>query len=87
MSKQKQIKRHLRKRLNQRFETRLTKDLHNNIVRQIQKGLAEFVERQSNRVTLWLVEIEGETIKAVYDSKRKQIVTVLFHHRENVGIA
>lgn len=78
MSKTKQVKKHLRKRLSQRFEKRLTKELHKNIVFQIQKGIAEFIERQSNRITIWVVDVEGEKIKAVYDSNRKQVVTVLF---------
>lgn len=41
------------------------------------KGKARFVDRQSNRVTRWVVEDEGREFPVVYDSRRKTIVTVL----------
>jgi hypothetical protein len=37
----------------------------------------EFLERQSKRVTVWLVKHEGKEIPVVYDKQRKTIVTVL----------
>lgn len=48
------------------------------IVKQIQEGKAHFLRRVSLRVTLWLVEIEGKRLVAVYDSKRKMIATFLY---------
>lgn len=47
------------------------------LVRQIQTGQAQFVRRQSNRVTHWRMEIAGKPVIAVYDKRRKMIVTFL----------
>ncbi len=77
MNKYKRVKRHLRKRMQQRLGLRLHKHRHQEMISQIQNGVAKFIKRQSNRITLWILEVEGNQVKVVYDSKRKQIVTVL----------
>lgn len=38
---------------------------------------ARFVTKQSNRVSLWDVEVSGAQCRVVYDSRRRNIVTVL----------
>lgn len=76
-SKHKRIKRHLRKRMQQRLGVRLNKHGHQEMVSQIQSGIAKFLRRQSNRITLWALDIKGKQVKVVYDNKRHQIVTVL----------
>lgn len=48
------------------------------IVKLIQEGKAHFLRRSSLRVTLWLIEIEGKRLVALYDSKRKSIITFLY---------
>jgi hypothetical protein len=47
------------------------------MVRLIQSGRAQFVRRFSARVSLFLVDACGLGVPAIYDSKRKTIVTVL----------
>lgn len=47
------------------------------IVRQIQTGGLAFVERQSNRITLYRLEHSGKAYKVVYDKLRKQVVTIM----------
>ena len=48
------------------------------LVERIQKREGvEFLERQSKRVTVWLINHDGAEIPAVYDKQRKTIVTVL----------
>lgn len=42
-----------------------------------QRAPVRFVERQSNRVTLWDIMLPGRTLRAVYDSERGRIVTFL----------
>ena len=37
----------------------------------------EFVERQSNRVTVWDVQIDGIVARVVYDKNRQNIITIL----------
>jgi len=47
------------------------------IVRQIQTGGLPFIERQSNRITLYRLEHLGKAYKVVYDKQRKQVVTIM----------
>lgn len=69
---------HARKRFAQRFGIFLTKKLKAEIVQMIHNGFATFVEKQTNRVSLFDVQIEGKTIRVVYDKQRKNIVSALW---------
>lgn len=66
--------RHASRRAEQRFG--VTIDQHE-WVRQIRTGLAEFIDRQSCRVSRWWILHEGQRIPVVYDKQRGVIVTVL----------
>jgi hypothetical protein len=44
----------------------------------IHRGIAKPIRRQSLRVTVFEVEVEGRVMHAVYDKKRKQVITVLY---------
>lgn len=74
---------HVQRRCLQRTGIEMTKELSNQLVGKITSGHPEatFIERQSNRVTVWDIkhEINGEdiTFRAVYDKMRKNIVTIL----------
>lgn len=68
---------HARRRMRQRFGIELGEVRRRSIVQAIQSGRARFVRRQSCRVTLWRVEVDGVEVAIVYDSKRKEIVTIL----------
>jgi len=46
-------------------------------VKLIQTNKAQFVDRQSNRITRWKIEFKGLELIAVYDSIRKTVVTFL----------
>jgi hypothetical protein len=50
---------------------------HSAALADIHSGKARFVERQSHRVTLWLVEQHGKIMPVVYDKDRDSIATVL----------
>jgi hypothetical protein len=50
----------------------------------ITRNGVDFVRRSSNRVTLWDVHHEGKNYRCVYDKQRKQIVTVLWVHNEEI---
>lgn len=43
----------------------------------IHNGTAKFVEKQSNRVTVFDVEIRGIEARVVYDKERKSIITAV----------
>ena len=74
--------RHARKRFQQRFGVILTKDLKTRILNLIHKGYASFVEKQSNRISLFDIEVEGQKIRVVYDKIRKNIVSALYPDKE-----
>lgn len=69
--------RHAKRRANTRYGLDLTNNDLQEIVRLIKQQKAKFIERQSLRVTHWEVEYKGETLRAVYDKRRSQIVTFL----------
>jgi hypothetical protein len=68
---------HARQRFGERMGMTLTRRVHRELVARIREGKATFVERQSNRITLWRMDIRGESCVVVYDKDRKNIVTVL----------
>jgi len=68
---------HAKKRARQRYGIDLPTVVQAAIVKRIQRGQGRWLKTQSNRVTHWAVEWEGQTIPVVYDKIRKQIVTVL----------
>lgn len=49
----------------------------NEAVKQIQSGKGDFLERRSNRITVWLVQQQNKEIRVVYDKLRHVIVTCL----------
>ena len=56
----------------------------NDLVRAIQNGELEFLERQSNRVTRWSWVDPIKNIECIlpYDKERKQVITVLFKREQ-----
>ncbi len=75
--KRNQIK-HARKRFKKRFQIDINDNQYIQIINKIQKGRAEFIRRQSNRVSVWDVDFEGKLIRVVYDKKTTAIVTALY---------
>lgn len=79
-------KRHAKRRFQTRLGISLTQDIHALLVKKIQKGEATKVEKQSNRVSIWDIPVSGlfrdnpemDSIRVVYDSNTKNIVTALF---------
>lgn len=69
---------HARKRFFQRFNIILTKELKAHIVKMIQRGFATHVEKQTNRISLFDVYVEGKTVRVVYDKHRHNIVSALW---------
>ena len=70
-------RRHAQRRAYERHGLQLTRHDLNEIVRQIQAGKAHFVERQSHRVSLFDIDIDGRSARVVYDKQRKTIVSFL----------
>lgn len=70
-------KNHAKYRLSTRFGIDLNGQEYDDLVRLISGNKAEFVLRQSNRVSHWRVTVKGQTMIAVYDKIRKTVVTFL----------
>ena len=76
-----QIK-HARRRFKDRFDISLNGNQYKQLINRIKKGKADFVKRQSNRVSLWDIDFEGHLIRVVYDKKTSAIVTALYPNGE-----
>ena len=74
-SKKKNVKIHFQKRSLERVGVLLNEKV---IVNLIQENKLEFIERQSNRITVWRYVFMDKTYRVVYDKQRKQIVTILY---------
>lgn len=70
-------KRHAKQRALQRYGIDLNKTLLRTWVEQIHSGSAKFLERQSNRVSVFEITYNDKQIPVVYDRIRKTIVTAL----------
>lgn len=68
---------HARSRAIQRFDVELSNDDLRVLVSLIQAGKAIFIERQSNRITVFSILFKGKVLYPVYDSSRKSIATFL----------
>jgi hypothetical protein len=68
---------HSKYRAWQRYEIQLNRFDLKGAVTKIQTNKANFVKRLSHRVSEWIVEVKGETLRVLYDKKHQCIVTVL----------
>ena len=68
---------HAKRRLSERYGIAVNRVGLAEIVILIQSGKAKFLERQSNRVTVWDVTFRGQQIRVVYDTHRHAVVTAL----------
>ncbi len=68
---------HAKQRCRQRYGVTLHADLALRIVRAIQTGQSAFVERTCKHRTVQDVTLDGVTFRAVYDRKKKALITLL----------
>ena len=62
----------------ERYGVWLDRSHQREIILQIQSGRdATFLERRSNRVSIWQVIYHGRPMRVVYDKKRHSLATVL----------
>jgi hypothetical protein len=75
------LQRHAKVRFIERTGIGLTDELHEKILSGIRGNKYQFVEKQSNRVSLWKVPIEKEgemkNYIVFYDKMRRSLITVL----------
>lgn len=69
-------RKHAKARALERFDLEVTDRDLGEMVRQIQSGEAQFVRKQSLRVSVFKVVVQDKPLIAVYDKKRNTIATV-----------
>lgn len=70
---------HAKRRAEERFGVSVSDEDYRKIIKSIQEGKTESVEKQSNRVTLHRVKLsDGQEAIAAYDKTRKTVVTLMF---------
>ena len=68
---------HAQKRFYERFNVDMSEDDIYTMSNLIREGRCEFIEKQSNRISLFYVNYNDKKYEVVYDKSRKSIVTVL----------
>jgi hypothetical protein len=77
MIKRKAQRIHAKRRFLERTGWSLTSADLDALSLQIRQGKAKFLRKQSNRVSHWEAESPRGCLRLVYDSRTKQVVTVL----------
>jgi hypothetical protein len=77
MSKKRAQQRHARQRALARTGLNIGPCQQDEIVTMIRNGEAEFVRKESNRVTVFDVNYENTTLRVVYDKQRKSLATIM----------
>lgn len=75
-SKDKAQKRHAIRRIVERFGVDAPNREYERILQDIRAGRAEFLERQSKRVSVFSTGISGKPARVWYDKERHTVVTV-----------
>jgi hypothetical protein len=68
---------HAKKRARQRFGLNLSEHQLEELARDVQAQKFKFLERQSQRITVWLATIEEMEVVVVYDNKRQSVTTLI----------
>ena len=76
-SKSKRQKKHFKFRCLQRHGLVITNQQYTKLIENIQIGNAEFIEKQSNRVSVFRVKIDEKNFRVIYDKQRKTLVSAL----------
>jgi len=69
---------HFKRRLRERYGISINRHEYRDVVEWIQQAdYSDCLEKQSNRVTVWLVPIQGTNVPVVYDKHRHTAVSAL----------
>lgn len=84
-SKAKAQQRHARRRARERFGIEFTQQVEEDVVKRIQAGEATLARKQSNRVSVFFLDIQGQEMAVVYDKQRKTVVTLFTAEMERAN--
>ena len=68
---------HAKKRIQERYGLSLNRHQLRELESLIQCGKGRFIEKQSNRVTVWEVSYQDCHMRLVYDTMRHSLITAL----------
>ena len=68
---------HFKRQLYRRYRVRLNRHEYRALCDVVRSGRATFLRRQSQRVSIYALEINGTTVPVVYDAMRHRLVTAL----------
>lgn len=68
---------HFKSRMQTRFNISLSTKECKDIVLFIQSGKSDLIKKQSNRISIYAMNINDKLVHVVYDKKRKVVVTAL----------
>lgn len=77
MNKRRSQQKHTSRRVAERFGVNFSEAAQRDLIRQIQNDEAEFVAKQSNRVSIFKTQIKGKDAWVAYDKLRGSIATIL----------
>lgn len=77
ISKRTLLRAHSMQRAAQRYGVTLNGETRARIIAEIRGGRSRMVKRQSNRVTIHDLELDGKRLRVVYDRHRAELVTFL----------
>lgn len=67
---------HTSKRFLERFGIKYTEEIRNDLIQKIQSGQHLSARKRTNRVTKFNIDYENLILTVLYDSYRKEIITV-----------
>jgi len=72
-SKEKAKASHHNRKTKERVKASVTNSLNSELAAKIQRSEGKFLEKKSNRLSVWEVEYLGSKYQAIYDKERKGI--------------
>ncbi len=79
-TKKKSQRQHTQRRASQRYGFTIGPKIYDELCHKIKndsKDECVFLEKQSNRVSMWAVKVEGQWVPVIYDKERHSIATFL----------
>lgn len=70
-------KRHFKRRMQERFGLSITDAVYYQMRGQVKNGGAKFLRKTNNRLSVFELTFQGHTMRVVYDSVNKTLVTAL----------
>lgn len=77
---------HVRRRFYERVGVILTDELHRRLIDDIRAGRGKCLERQSEAISVWEVEVSGQQVAVVYDRRHHVLRTVMTRNPVLAGL-